>query len=130
LLILPKGATSVEEAVGQFYDNPDKYSQRNLPDGEIRSKDPQLQVPPQVQVPVSPPSYAPPQAAPVRTTQQYRPHTNAVIEAGNIRARDEVRLISSCGCTLFRFWNIELTCYPLARDAEFAAKCSDSQSDL
>lgn len=44
-----------------------------------------------------PPSYAPPSyAPPSRSVQRRRPHTNPVIEAANIRARDEVCVLS-CG---------------------------------
>ena len=83
-----QGAPTVEEAVGQYYDNPDKYSHSSVstvPDGEIQAKETRPQA--------SPPPYAPP--ATTARTSQFRPHTNALIEAGNIRARDEVRF-SSC----------------------------------
>lgn len=41
-----------------------------------------------------PPPYAPPRNL-VIGRPQHRPHSNAVIEAGHVRARDEVCLLSS-----------------------------------
>lgn len=37
-----------------------------------------------------PPPYAPPAGSSSSSVVRRRPHTNAVIEAGNVRARDEV----------------------------------------
>lgn len=45
-----------------------------------------------------PPTYAPPTYAPPAQSanrQPRRAHTNAVIQAGHVRARDEVRLLQS-----------------------------------
>ncbi|RDW66375.1 hypothetical protein BP6252_10010 [Coleophoma cylindrospora] len=74
-------ANTVEEAVSQFYENPDKYS--HIPDPSMsvpvnEAKNTKAQI-------SEPPPYAPPS----NTIGRRRPHTNAVIEAGNIRARDE-----------------------------------------
>jgi hypothetical protein len=78
-----KGADSIDEAVGQFYENPNKYSNSPV-DHKSKSlndaKDSKSQT-------YDPPPYAPPKT--LRPTQ-HRPHTNAVIEAGLVRARDEV----------------------------------------
>jgi hypothetical protein len=148
-----KGTNTIDEAVDQFYENPNKYSHNPVPSmsnpvnhpkdtktpvdappsyapsantmsGSVPSmsnpvdhpKDTKTQVysPPSYapsantmsgQVPsmsnpvdhpkdtktqvYSPPSYAPP--ANTMSGPRRRPHTNVVIEAGNIRARDEVR---------------------------------------
>ena len=69
---LLKGANTIEEAVGQFYENPNKYS---------------YGVAPSMSKPVvsAPPPYA------AMSASRHRPYTNAVIEAGHVRARDEVR---------------------------------------
>jgi hypothetical protein len=62
---LLKGADTIDEAVGQFFDNPDKYSHI----AAVNHKQTKMTV----------------------SASRHRPHTNAVIEAGNVRARDEVR---------------------------------------
>jgi hypothetical protein len=78
-----KGADTINEAVDQYYENPNKYSHASVPpmpnpvnDGE--------EIKTQV---YSPPSYPPPAAT--MSGARRRPHTNVVIEAGNVRARDE-----------------------------------------
>lgn len=46
----------------------------------------------------SPPVYSPPPYAPPESSiapRSLKPHTNVVIEAGHVRARDEVRVIFS-----------------------------------
>ena len=80
-----KGADTVNEALNQFYENPNKYSHSAVPSMSNpvdHIKENKVQV-------HSPLPYAPP----VNTMSgpRRRPHTNAVIEAGNVRARDEVR---------------------------------------
>ncbi|RDW71841.1 hypothetical protein BP5796_07875 [Coleophoma crateriformis] len=77
-----QSADTVEEAVSQFYENPDKYS--HIPNPSMsnpvnEAKNTKAQI-----------SDLPPYASPSNTIgRQRRPHTNAVIEAGNVRARDE-----------------------------------------
>jgi hypothetical protein len=86
LMCVLKGAETIDEAVGQFYENPDKYSDIPVPSKSNpanQSKESKTQA-------YSPPPYAPPVNS--VSGSRRRPHTNAVIEAGNIRARDEVRL--------------------------------------
>ena len=77
---ISKGAETIDEAVGQFFENPKKYSHTAAP---IMSKEAQTQL-------FDPPPYAPPTSTVYR--QQHRTHTNAVIEAGHVRSRDEVRI--------------------------------------
>jgi len=80
-----KGANSIDEAVSQFYENPNKYTQpsaASMPAPVADTKN--------TKVPAdAPPAYAPP--AYHMSRSQHRPHTNAVIEAARVRARDEVR---------------------------------------
>jgi hypothetical protein len=78
-----KGADSIDEAVGQFYENPNKYSASSVaskPKPLNDAKDSKNAT-------YDPPPYAPPKAL---RASQHRTHTNAVIEAGHVRARDEV----------------------------------------
>ena len=80
-----KGADTIDEALNQFYENPNKYSRSPVPSMSNpvnHIKETKMQV-------YSPPPY-PPLANTVSGPRR-RPHTNAVIEAGNVRARDEVR---------------------------------------
>jgi hypothetical protein len=80
-----KGANTIDEAVNHFYENPNKYSDSSVPSMSNLvnpTKETKIQV-------YSPPLYAPP--AKTMSGPRRRPHTNAVIEAGNVRARDEVR---------------------------------------
>ncbi len=95
LMCLLKGADTIDEAVGQFYENPDKYSQAPVPTANMSKSadnptDAKMQAPPE-----SPPQYTPAVATRSRIGYQknHRPHTNQVIEAGNVRARDEVCFI-------------------------------------
>lgn len=89
-----QGADSVDEAVGQFFENPDKYtappapSSPNAPVANA-AKNAQSQAPA-----YSPPPYAPPANINGSGGPRRRPHTNPVIEAGHVRARDEVRFDS------------------------------------
>lgn len=81
-----KGADSIEQAVSQFYEDPDKYT-HDIPAPSMSkptqsSKDAQSQA-------YSPPPYAPPTNR--GSGAQVRPHTNTVTEAAHVRARDEVR---------------------------------------
>jgi hypothetical protein len=84
-----KGAITLEEAVGQFYESPNKYTPAPPPgmsEPVKKAMDAKTQS--------SPPQYAPPQYAPpanVMSRPRHRPHMNPVIEAGILRARDEVR---------------------------------------
>ncbi|KAN0106717.1 hypothetical protein V8E51_009593 [Hyaloscypha variabilis] len=83
-----EGASTVEEAVGQFYEDPEKYTPKPAPSKTDSVKQPLMDTKTQS----GPPQYAPPQYAPPTNTvsrPRHRPHTNPVIEAGNIRARDE-----------------------------------------
>jgi hypothetical protein len=80
-----KGADTINEALNQFYENPNKYSHSPVPSMSNPAnhiKETKMQV-------YSPQPYAP--LAKTMSGPQRRPHTNAVIEAGNVRARDEVR---------------------------------------
>ncbi|KAF9077114.1 hypothetical protein BDP27DRAFT_1357264 [Rhodocollybia butyracea] len=78
-----EGANNIDEAIGQYFENPDRYSytKEDTKDSKEDTKDSKAT---KLQV-YSPPPYAPP------TTSRgpHRPHTNAVIEAGHRRARDE-----------------------------------------
>jgi hypothetical protein len=79
-----KGADTIDEAVGRFYENPNKYSDSpalSMPNLVNHSKETKMHV-------KSPPPFAPPSNS---VGAWRRPHTNAVIEAGNVRAQDEVR---------------------------------------
>ena len=73
-----KGAKNVEEAVQQFYEEPNKYDtisdQPKLVNDGKGDKSGKMPLPPQATI----------------SGHMYRPHTNAVIEAGHIRAQDEV----------------------------------------
>jgi hypothetical protein len=89
----------MEEAVGQFYDNPDKYAQSPVavavavPDPTSPSN-PKMG-PGEAKNPTySPPVYAPPVGAMGATHRRH--HSNAVIEAGHVRARDEVGFACPC----------------------------------
>ena len=76
-----KGADTINEALNQFYENPNKYSHNVVPSMSNpvnHIKETKTQV------------YSPPLANTMSRPRR-RPHTNAVIEAGNVRARDEVR---------------------------------------
>jgi hypothetical protein len=80
-----KGAENMEEAVRQFYDTPDKYSQDLLSANSKtanHTKETKMRTD-------APPTYN--QSSQAVTRPRHRHHTNAVIEAGLIRARDEVR---------------------------------------
>jgi hypothetical protein len=84
-----KGADTIDEAVNQFYENPDKYSQSSA-----TIKYSPVSHTKETKSPIySPPPYAPP--AQSMSAARHRPHTNAVIQAGNVRARDEVRFFSN-----------------------------------
>jgi hypothetical protein len=110
LMCVAKGADTIDEAVAQFYENPNKYSHSSAPSMSIpvnNSKEAKTQVDP-------PPLYAPP--ANTMSGSRRRPHTNAVIQAGNVRARDEVRYtLLQCGAEL-------TSSYLIARDAEQVAE--------
>jgi hypothetical protein len=74
-----KNANSLEDAVQQFYENPDKYLANTL---SSKSE-------PGTNAKGTTTALLPPQGPPSR--QWYPPHTNIVSEAGHIRAQDEVR---------------------------------------
>lgn len=71
-----KGANTINEAVDQYYENPNRYDHNPVPP----KSNPVNQA-------LSPPSYPPP--ATTVSGARRRPHTNVVIEAGHVRARDE-----------------------------------------
>ena len=110
LIRVLKGADSIDEAVGQFYEDPNKYSHSTAPkmDNPVdNAKEAKTQVyyPPVNGPPANTMSgtqaYSPPPSAPpinAMSRPLRRPHTNVVIEAGNVRARDEVR------CNLLLVW--------------------------
>jgi hypothetical protein len=81
-----KGANTIDEAVGQFYEDPKKYSNISVPAVSKQTSDHPMEKKTQL---YSPPPYAPP--GPTRNPPRLRSHTNVVIEAGNVRAQDEVR---------------------------------------
>ncbi|TVY27212.1 hypothetical protein LHYA1_G004663 [Lachnellula hyalina] len=87
-----EGSNSVEEAVTQFYENPDKYSESAAAVSSMSSMSTPMASASdakEAKTPIySPPPYAPPPET-TRTMQQHRPHTNPVIQAGHVRARDE-----------------------------------------
>jgi hypothetical protein len=112
-----KGADTVDEALNQFYENPNKYSHDPVPSTGKHTQETKMQVD-------SPPPYGP--LADAARGPRRRPHTNAVIEAGNVRARDEVRFharrsLSGDGLTVSG---------RIARDAEHAPERSAGVSDL
>jgi hypothetical protein len=85
LICALKGADTINEALNQFYENPNKYSQApvpSMPNPVNDIKETKIQV-------HSPLPYAP--LANTMSEPRRQPHTNAVIKAGNVRARDEVR---------------------------------------
>jgi hypothetical protein len=84
---LLKDANTVEEAVTQFYENPNKYS---------HSAAPSTSIPVNLSKEAKTAASAPPPYASMRAIR-HRPHTNAVIEAGHVRARDEVRFNFASG---------------------------------
>jgi len=78
-----EGADTINEALNQFYENPNKYLHSPVPSMSNpvnHIKETKMQV-------YSPPPYAP--LAKTMSGPRRPPHTNAVIEAGNVRARDE-----------------------------------------
>ncbi|OCK73109.1 hypothetical protein K432DRAFT_438401 [Lepidopterella palustris CBS 459.81] len=78
-----EGADTIDEAVSQFYENPNKYSHSPVPSMSNpvnHAKETKMQV-------CSPLPPAPPAKTMSRPWRQ--PHTNVVVEAGNVRARDE-----------------------------------------
>jgi hypothetical protein len=80
-----QGAASIDDAVGQFYENPNKHAQSSA----ISKSNPVKQdAKDNNNTTYDPPPYAPPKNT-ARAVQR-RPHTNAVVEAGHVRARDEV----------------------------------------
>ncbi|PNP47810.1 hypothetical protein TGAMA5MH_00862 [Trichoderma gamsii] len=84
-----EGAASIDEAVEEYLDNPGKYSQlepkslkqANVAPGSVSEAPPVYPAP----------SHNVSNNGKGHTVHQHlRPHTNGVIEAGRIRARDEV----------------------------------------
>ncbi|TVY32799.1 hypothetical protein LOCC1_G008712 [Lachnellula occidentalis] len=101
-----EGSNSVEEAVSQFYENPEKYSEPPQPaavpaysmssmstpvTSPRDAKGPSSSDAKEAKAPVySPPPYAPPPGTTaMQQQQQHQPHTNPIIQAGHVRARDE-----------------------------------------
>jgi hypothetical protein len=99
-----KGASSIDEAVSHFYENPDKYSANpvpSMPDPVIHARDTKDTQDTQkakdtkgAKEAKMDEEHPPPYAPPVRATngaRRHPVHMNAVIQAANVRARDEVR---------------------------------------
>ncbi|KAG0645420.1 hypothetical protein D0Z07_8539 [Hyphodiscus hymeniophilus] len=85
-----EGAGTLDEAVGHFYEDPDRYS--HSPDSG-KSKPVDQKSVDHTTTEAKPPVYAPPPYnPPTNTLARRRPHTNAVVEAGNVRARDEQQM--------------------------------------
>jgi hypothetical protein len=78
-----KGADTLDDAVGQYFENPNKYSQSSISSMSKSVND--TKVTKSRDYPPS--SHA---VSAVKNGTQYKVHTNAVIHAGNIRAQDEV----------------------------------------
>jgi hypothetical protein len=73
--LIPKKANTLDEAVGQYYDNPDKYSHATTKQDEKPQARYNMPLPP------------------VTTNgTARRAHMNVLIEAENIRARDEQQM--------------------------------------
>ena len=87
LICASKDASTMEEAVNQYYENPSKYSQTPAPVKSNPVKD--AKAPPKQAD--APPVYFP--SPSTASTLSRRPHSNAVIGAGLVRARDEVSLL-------------------------------------
>jgi hypothetical protein len=87
---IPKGANTLEEAVGQFYENPEKYTPAPPTKADPPPTKAPMNLPRDTKAQDLPPQYTPPTRTARRTN--VRPHTNPVIEAGHIRARDEVKI--------------------------------------
>jgi hypothetical protein len=105
--------------VAQFYENPDKYSPvQSTKTVAMNDK----KVPTYLPL-YSPPPYAPPSNG--RNSTRHQTYTNAVIEAANVRARDEVCFTSS-----YELAELILTSVGLARDAEHATASSVDVSYL
>lgn len=92
-----KGANSIDEAVSQFYENPEKYSTNPVSsmadpkEAGAAKEAKKAKATKEAKVDDNPPPYAPPPARATNGRARHRPHTNAIIEAANVRARDEVR---------------------------------------
>ena len=115
-----EGANSVDEALNQYFENPNKYSHPvTQTKGSKESRDSHI---PPASMPSSnmPPPYTPP----VNNVSgsRRRQHTNAVIEAGHVRARDEVRLF-----LILLYWPSYIL---LARNAKPPATRSNAISHL
>lgn len=123
----------MEAAVNQFYENPNKYSQSSAPPPAAsiskpvdHAEEPSMPKPVDKPDDSTQPAYSPPPYAPPTNNvnaQRRRPHTNPVIEAGNVRARDEVSLLLTMIC-------VELTRDIIARDAERASETPIQLQDL
>ena len=92
-----KDANTIDEAVGRYYEDPNKYSKSQGGGISNSPKNPEERGPP-VYTPYSntlsyAPSYTPSANATGGTVVRH--HTNQVIEAGDIRALDEVSFIVS-----------------------------------
>lgn len=76
----------MEEAVAQFYENPNKYSRGPVQSTNAVTTDSEKGS-------IDSPLYSPPPyvlTSNRRNVTRHQIHTNAVIEAANLRARDEV----------------------------------------
>ncbi|KAF9062909.1 hypothetical protein BDP27DRAFT_1480352 [Rhodocollybia butyracea] len=86
-LMFLEGANTFDEAISQYSENPEKSLRSHTQDTKDTFEDPVVDVKLPVYSVESPPPYTPPPA--VTRSGPSRSHTNAVIEAGNVRASDE-----------------------------------------
>lgn len=115
-----EGADTVNEALNQFYENPSKYSHSPVPSMSSpvnHTKETKMQV-------YSPPPYAP--LAKTMSGPRRPPHTNAVIEAGNVRARDEQEMQSMLQSVqlAYRIYNSDIE---PEHDSDFYCNCAIHQ---
>ncbi|GKZ55815.1 hypothetical protein AnigIFM49718_000981 [Aspergillus niger] len=101
-LIFLQGASSLDEAINQFYENPNRYPNNAVagrPDPRVQSDVTDAQA--------LPPSYDSHISSVHRA--EHAPHKNIVTEAGDVRARDEVRLerqnteYMACTCEVHQY---------------------------
>ncbi|GLA20865.1 hypothetical protein AnigIFM62618_009839 [Aspergillus niger] len=101
-LIFLQEASSLDEAINQFYENPNRYPNNAVagrPDPRVQSDVTDAQA--------LPPSYDSHISSVHRA--EHAPHKNIVTEAGDVRARDEVRLerqnteYMACTCEVHQY---------------------------
>lgn len=113
----PKEASSLDEAINQFYENPNRYPNNAVagrPDPRVQSDVTDAQA--------LPPSYDSHISSVHRA--EHAPHKNIVTEAGDVRARDEVRLERQNMCDPSNIPGY------LARDAKHAFGHSNKMPNL